>query len=304
MSYFSKESYKKEKTRRSIFNGILNGVIVGLVIIFFIVNSHRDLNEIRRIAMPTIIASLIFIFHFLSGKSLVKAKLNIIAQQERLLGFNFDHEMEKYQVDEKITQFENEAWFIDRTANSVFKDNWIYHIDFIREVDLEDVVLITGEVVALPDPIRFDFVDWLSEHKKNRPSLFSTERTSDTPYAPFVVEKFGEKEALIYQITGFKADLFESIDRYTEKMRGDIYDWEALAATYLKLKAPHLIEKIRFNADYKDGIFRLTTDDFATLEELATGFRDMCDDYHMMRELLIYDEDADDEEDEELNEDL
>lgn len=295
MKYLSKESYKQEKIKRGIFSGIMNAIIIGGVITFFL--SNRDTGTIWRLGAPMVTAILVFTFHFLSGKSLVKAKFKTIAQQERLLDFNFDHEMAKHQVDQKTKQFTNEAWFIDRTANSVLKDNWIYHIDFIREVDLNDVVLMTGQTILLPDPIRYTFVEWMNEYKKKRPSLFSIERTAEHPYAPFVIEKFEEKEALIYPISGFKAERFESIDRYEEKMRGDIYDWEALAAAYLKLKAPHLVEKIGFKSDYTDSIFRFTASDAFILEEFAKGFREMCDDYNMMRELLMYDEAATDDDD-------
>jgi len=293
MIYLSKENDRKKRTISGIIRGLTSGIVTGGIVGALMFN--LNLNDIWRIGVPAGIGVVVFVIYYFSSKSLTRQKFEIMARQERLLAFDFDHEMEKYQIGKNVKQFENEDWFIDRTSSSILKDTWVYHVDFIRKVDGDEVVFITGEVLLLPDPIRFHFVDWLKESKAKRPSVSEVERIPDQPYAPFVIEESAGKYTLVYEISGFKAGYFESIDKYDETIRGDIYDWESLVVTYLKLKASHLAEKIGFNSDYTESILRLTATDSSILEEFAKGFRDMCDDTAALMQLLHYDDVADED---------
>lgn len=304
--YFSKEIYKKQALRKRRWIGLFCGVVfsfLALIPLFaFEVDLAIGLEFVITIAI--VVGIVVVVIHWLAGNFLMNEKIAVIEQQERLLGFDFDLEMQKNQVEKGVSSFESSQWFISREAatlvrNSSSKDAIFYHIDFIHHIDVEpfevnvrgravkyklvQLCFITGDTHELTGPYRSKtsttarFEDWFNENKPH--STFKIpERSAILPYAPFNLGQHTGKDALYYEVAGFKMDVFNA-----NEYDGNSASWYLLTLAYLNLETPWLREKMAL--DFDDDRFWVVAD-VTTLEEFANGFRDMCNDEKQMGYLL------------------
>jgi len=283
MNYFSKRNYQKQRKIR----GIIIGLIVGLVLagITLIITLNTDLDLDFAIAIPVGVFIGMVIGFYLMGQKKSIALINTIRKQERLLNADFDQDMTRYQVPRNAKTHTCPTWFMDTTVTSEVNGIWVYHIDFVRKVETESgmiaITFITGEREEVPERTGLALQNWFEANKANQQTR-TYERTFDQPYAPFVVEG----NSLIYEITGFKIDVFQQIIDEEMPMEGCWYDWELLIENYLQHKVPHLDDVMDLDSDFDNSLIRVIAPDAHTLEEFAKGFRDMCDDDALMKELL------------------
>jgi len=99
---------------------------------------------------------------------------------------------------------------------------------------------------------------------------------------PFFWVEVDGSASLCLNIGEFKHDVFEA--RADEGFLGNGYDWASLAREFVDEQMPHIQDAIDF--DPEADMFVAYASDPETLEQFALGFRAMCDDDTMMRDLF------------------
>jgi len=245
-------------------------------------------------------------------------KLN---NQEKLLGFDFNEEMKRYNI--TTTRYESSDWFIDVRHNAFHTNAQIVlRRDFIQAATplvgrsmgsafskSIDITAIDGKKYRIKMGIRVKenkdhllrFENWFyrgrpkNKTKKqitenNKPSRERKIRknSADTKMMSFSIGKYDGKDALFYKPTKFKRNVFEA-----EGLDGYPVDWDSLAVSYLNIREATLKDIIEIDFDEKK--FWMFSDDLVLLKGFAKRFQAMCDDEKEMRYLLSRSEEFEDD---------
>jgi hypothetical protein len=100
--------------------------------------------------------------------------------------------------------------------------------------------------------------------------------------APFFWVEHESSFSLCLEPDGFKDEVFES--RAEEGFEGGGYDWGSLAQVFLDEVMPELKTQIDF--DPEANMFCAYSGSSEALQKFAIGFRAMCDDDKLMRDLF------------------
>lgn len=285
MNYFSKESYRKRTLRKGIIWGIIIAIILSLASVVIIMMLENPLDEAFQIGIPVGLFIGVIVVGYNHGQKKSADLVAVITKQERLLGAKFDQDMIRYQVPQSAKNHTCPTWFMDLTTPSELNGVWAYHIDFVRRVETEEgettITFITGEREEIAESKALALKNWFEMNRINK-NTRTFQRTFERPYAPFEIDG----NTLIYEIAGFKEDVFAQVIDEDIPMEGCWFDWELLIEHYLEHKVPHLDDVMDLDSDMDGSIIRVIAPDALTLEEFAKGFRDLCDDDSRMKTYL------------------
>ena len=99
---------------------------------------------------------------------------------------------------------------------------------------------------------------------------------------PFFWVEHEKSCSLCLNVGGFKDEMF--LEREDEGFEGGGYDWGSLAVVFLDEKMPELKNDI--GLDPEAGMFCAYSQNTEALEKFAIGFRAMCEDETLMRDLF------------------
>ena len=100
--------------------------------------------------------------------------------------------------------------------------------------------------------------------------------------APFFWVEHEAAVSVCLYIGEFKNEIFQM--RSAEGFEGNGYDWGSLAQVFIDEKMPEL--KAEIGLDPEAGMFCAYSQNAGTLQRFAIGFREMCNDDNLMRDLF------------------
>jgi len=102
---------------------------------------------------------------------------------------------------------------------------------------------------------------------------------------PFFWTEHESSTSLCHYVGGFKDEVFAL--RADEGFEGGGYDWEQLAIVFLNEKMPELKNEINFDSEASMFCAYIeNSEDINNFKKFALGFRNMCDNEEMMKDLF------------------
>lgn len=99
---------------------------------------------------------------------------------------------------------------------------------------------------------------------------------------PFTIIQNENSSSLTLEINDYKNEIF--LKRADEGFEGNGYDWTSLSQVFLNEKMPELKDEIEF--DSEAGMFCAYSVKKEVIEQFAIGFKSMCEDEDLMRDLF------------------